>query len=135
MRLVEVVWKPTDRQLRQFAMTLLVALPLLGWLWRLDAQSIAILAGVGVALAGLGFLSAPALKPVFIGLSLITLPIGLVIGELVLALVFFGVIWPLAAFFRFVGRDVLQRKLEPGALSYWQPKSQPAGTGSYFTQS
>jgi hypothetical protein len=118
MRLVEVVWKPTDRQLRQFGVTLLVALPLLGWLWGFDGRAIAILAAVGVALAGLGFLSAPALKPLFLALSLITLPIGLVVGELVLALVFFGVIWPLAALFRVLGRDALQRKLEPEVLSY-----------------
>ena len=33
MKLVEINWNPTDRQLRQFGMIALVALPALGWLW------------------------------------------------------------------------------------------------------
>lgn len=135
MKLIEVIWKPTDRQLRQFGLVALVALPLLGWLWHMSNTAIAVMAGSGVVLAALGFLWAPALKPAFLGLSLITLPIGLVVGELVLAVVFYGVIVPMGAFFRLIGRDALQQKLEPGASSYWQPKAQPAGSASYFTQS
>ena len=33
MKLIEINWQPTDRQLRQFGVICLVALPALGWLW------------------------------------------------------------------------------------------------------
>jgi hypothetical protein len=33
-----------------------------------------------------------------------------------------------------LGRDSLQRKFEPEATTYWQPKRQPADTADYFRQ-
>jgi hypothetical protein len=33
-----------------------------------------------------------------------------------------------------MGRDPLQRKFDPAATSYWQPKAQPKDAASYFRQ-
>jgi hypothetical protein len=76
-----------------------------------------------------------SLKHVFVGLSLITLPIGLLVSEIVLLLSFFGLFLPVALAFRLLGRDALQRRLEPAAASYWQRKPTPAGVASYLRQS
>ena len=46
-------WNPTDRQLRQFGLTALAALPALAWLWRGGPTTILIAAAVGAGLAGI----------------------------------------------------------------------------------
>jgi hypothetical protein len=135
MKLVEVTWNPSKRQLRQFAAICVVALPLLGWIWGGSWQIIGCLAAAGFAVGLVGVLAPAAIKPAFIALTVITLPIGIVIGELTLVLVFFGVLLPLGLFFRLIKRDALQLKIDGTCPTYWQPKKQPSGLASYYRQS
>jgi hypothetical protein len=145
MALIDIAWKPSDRQLRQFGAIALVALPMAGWLfsgkpWPVDvtrAQGTAIvtLAALGLVAAALAVFRPQALRWPFVGATLVTLPIGLVVGEIVLALIYFGMFLPVSLIFRLMGRDALERRIDPNASSYWQPKAQPAGPESYFRQS
>ncbi len=145
MALMDVHWKPSDRQLRQFGLIALVALPLAGWLfsgkpWPADMTAtqrnvIGGLAGLGVVSALLAALKPQALKYPFLGATLLALPIGLVVGEVILLVIYFVVFLPVSLVFRLMGRDVLDRRIDRNAKSYWQPKAQPAGPESYFRQS
>ncbi|NQU20154.1 MAG: hypothetical protein HQ567_02650 [Candidatus Nealsonbacteria bacterium] len=136
MKLVEINWNPTDRQLRQFGMISFVALPLLGWLWSgRDMKVTAVTAAIGAVLAIVGWLYPRGLKPVYVGLTLVTIPIGMVVSELAMAVVFFGLIVPTGLVFRLIGRDSMQRKLDREAGSYWQPKKQPRDATAYLRQS
>ena len=134
MKLVAINWQPADRQLKQFGLVALGALPFLGWLWGAERQLILILALIGAGLAALAFVSPRAVKPIFLGLTLLTLPIGMVVGELFLLLLYYVVFLPTGMIFRLLGRDALQRNLDPAAPTYWQPKAQPTGPASYFHQ-
>jgi Family of unknown function (DUF5989) len=134
MSLLEPTWTPNDRQLRQFGLVSLVALPLLAYLWGGNTQVIGIAAGTGAAVAITGLIWPRAIKPVFLVLMLIAFPIGLAISEVILALVFFGIFTPMGLLFRLIGRDSLQRKLDRQATTYWQLKSQPADAASYWRQ-
>ena len=51
MKLAEVNWDPTIRQLRQFGAICPLALPSLGWLWGGDIRIISLLAIVGLLIA------------------------------------------------------------------------------------
>src|SRR5262245_1338468 len=115
MKLVEVNWNPTDRQLRQFGLITLVAFPLLGWLWGHPSGAMASLTRTGLRAAAPGLISPRSLKYGFIGLSLAPLPIGIVMSEVSLLLTFSIVFVPLGIGFRLLGRDVLKRRLEPAA--------------------
>lgn len=135
MALVTINWKPTDRQLRQFGLICLLALPTIGWIWSHGNRSVTlILAAVGVVAAAIGMLFPRALKPVFIGLSVLTIPIGMVVGELAMALIFFGAFVPIALLFRLLKRDRLQLKANKNTRSYWLEKPQPQEAASYFRQ-
>ncbi|HUT12042.1 MAG TPA: hypothetical protein VMY42_16190 [Thermoguttaceae bacterium] len=135
MKLVSINLQPTDRQLRQFGWISLVALPFLGWFWSGGNMTvIAVAAAVGAVLAVGGLLCPRAIRPIFVGLTLIAVPIGMVISELALLLVFYGMFVPMGLFFRLVGRDPLQRNLDRQADTYWQPKKQPADSASYLRQ-
>ncbi len=135
MPLVEVNWQPTHRQLRQFAMICLVALPFLGWLWGGSPRTVWALGAAGLVLAITGWFVPKAIRPVFIALSVVAAPLGIIISELVLLLMFFGVFLPLGLIFRLLRRDALQMQLDRQAKSYWQPKKQPRSMASYYRQS
>lgn len=134
MSLVELNRDPSIRQLRQFGCIAMAVLPAVGWWWGASAILLKTLAAVGIVCGALAFTRPKALKPLFVGLGLITLPIGLVFGELMLFALFCLVFVPMGLVFRLIGRDALQRKLEPNAKTYWQPKAQPSGPASYLNQ-
>ena len=135
MRILEVNWNPRDRQLRQFGVISLIALPLVAWLWNASLLIIAGLASLGAVLALVGYAWPRVVRPVFLALVVLSLPIGLVVGELALLLIFFGVFLPIGLCFRCIRRDGLQLKLDRMAATYWQAKAQPRGPATYYRQS
>jgi hypothetical protein len=75
------------------------------------------------------------MRPVFVAWMVVAFPIGWVVSRLVLLLLFFGVVTPVALFFRVTGRDALKVKRRPGAGTYWTQKPHSADVASYFRQS
>ena len=134
MKLVEINWQPTERQLRQFGLICLLALPLIGWLWGGEKQTLLILGVIGFCLAMGGLLIPRALKPVFLGIMLVALPIGFVVSEVVLAMIYFGVFLPIGICFKLARRDALKRSIERDQESYWEKKSTPSKVASYYRQ-
>jgi hypothetical protein len=143
--LVKMDWNPGERQLRQFGLCAAVAMPLLGWFvlgrtapttWTPSQLSLfAACATLGLLGGLVGALWPSRLKLVFIAATLLTMPIGMVLGELLLLVMYFAIFTPVAVLFRLLGRDALQRRFEPAAPSYWAPKTQPANAQQYFRQS
>ena len=68
-------------------------------------------------------------------MSIITLPIGLVVGELAMLVVYFGVFLPIGLCFRLSKRDALQRSVRVETASYWQQKQLPDSVSQYYRQS
>jgi Saxitoxin biosynthesis operon protein SxtJ len=78
-------------------------------------------------------LTRPAwLRPAFLALTLATWPIGWVVGRVALAVLYFAVFTPIALFFRLIGRDALQRSLDPKAKTYWEPYRPNRGLDRYL---
>ena len=135
MKFVEMNWNPSDRQLRQFGVGALVFLPVLGVIWSSsDLVVIGSLAVLGTLLAGLSWIRPRWVQPVFVALSLVTIPIGLVISEVTLLLLFIGLFYPIGIVFRLMRRDALQLCFIRKSSTYWQAKKQPAGPDSYYRQ-
>ena len=132
MKFIEINWRPHDRQLRQFGLTALVALPTLGWFWGFGQRGITGLLIAGTAAAILAWIRPRLLRPAFVGLSLVTFPIGAVVSELTLIVMFYGVFLPVGMLFRILGRDPLEREFQRQSASYWSPKRQPRGVTQYF---
>ena len=105
MKLVEINWHPTPRQLRQFGLICLLALPAIAWLW---GGSLNIIGGCGVVellLAVVGWVVPQLLKPVFVTMSVLAIPIGLVVGEIAMVLIYFVVFLPVGLYFKVIRRD------------------------------
>ncbi len=132
MSLIEINWSPTSRQLRQFGVLCMVLLPLLGWLWSVSAFALGLLVGVGALVAGVAFMRPRLVSPLFVGLIVATAPIGMLIGELSMLLIYFGIFLPIGLAFRVLRRDALQLKMDREAETYWQSKTQPKEAASYY---
>ncbi|MBI2823417.1 MAG: hypothetical protein HYX69_01860 [Planctomycetia bacterium] len=145
MRLIEIDWNPPDRQLRQFGWIALVGLPLAGWLasgkpWPADATTVqqtvvGVLAVLGAVCAILAIARPRLLRLPFLAAMLVALPIGLVVSEVMLLVIYFVLFVPVGLVFKLLSRDALERRIDKSAKTYWQPKAQPSGPESYFRQS
>jgi hypothetical protein len=122
----EIPWRPTARTLRQFAALWLVFAGLLGW--RVGGAPLAALAvAVGVA----GLLRPALVRPLFVGLMVVTAPVGWLVSRLLLALLFYGLFTPVGVLFRLLGRDALELR-RPDRPSYWAPKATPSDPRRYL---
>ena len=135
MKLIAINWHPNDRQLRQFGIICLVALPLVGWIWGAGSSTLGVLAGIGLLLAVAGIVKPRILAPLFLGLTLVATPIGMVLGELAMLLIYFTIFLPIGLAFRLLKRDALRLKIDRDTASYWQAKKQPKNMASYYRQS
>lgn len=148
MPFVQMNWNPPRHQLRQFGVIALLVFGLLGgsvysrqMLFRihLTAQTAhglgIVLMALGIICALLAFLVPQLLRPLFVGLSLIGLPIGIAVSFVVLAMLYYGAILPIGLVMRILGRDTMQRKLHPELATYWQPRKPVADHQRYFRQS
>jgi len=142
MKLVELNRDPTDRQLKQFGATSFVFLVFVGWVVAGRPSTFAAanwpliggFAAAGLCLAVLALVRPTAVKWLFVGLSAVAFPIGLVISEIVLLVTYLCVFVPVGLVFRLIGRDALQLKFDRKGKSYWQAKRQPDGARSYYRQ-
>lgn len=132
MSLIEINWSPTPKQLRQFGGLCLIVMPLVGWLWGASFNSIVVLLGCAAGIAGLAWFQPQWVRPLFVGLILLAAPIGMIVGELAMLLIYFGIFLPISLLFRIARRDGLQLRIDRSAESYWQSKLEPKDISSYY---
>ncbi len=134
MSLFHLERNPSLRQLRQFGVIGAMLLFILGW-WLWPRTPLVLAMGVlGTILLGCAVGRPRLLRHPFVGLSAILYPLGAVVGEFALAITYFLVVTPIAAAFRLLRRDALQRTLDSSRTSYWEEAHQPQDPASYFRQ-
>lgn len=126
----------SDRQIRQFAWIWLVFFGALAWFKgiRPHQGTVACVLGVLAVVIWLaGVLKPQSIRPLYSLLMAVATPIGWVISNLVLALVFYLVFTPLGWLFRWIGRDPLSLKLrdEP---TFWEPMPPADEVRRYYHQ-
>jgi hypothetical protein len=147
MSFVTIDWRPGERHLRRFGVaSLFVFGALAGFtLWRQSLLGIALtpptaagvaggLALLAAACGGLAWIAPGRLRLLYVGLMAASAPIGVVVAYLVMGLVFYGVVTPIAVIFRVIGRDALERELDPGAPTYWARRAPVADARRYYRQ-
>ena len=120
MAIIEINWRPSNRDLRMFAVVQLVVAAVCAWLlhrrlgW--DAAAIGL---IGLSLAGTvaGLVSPQLLRPLFVLWMVAAFPVGWVMSHLMLAVVYYGVVTPIGFALRLRGRDALQLKPGPEATT------------------
>ena len=138
MALIEINWNPKRKELRNFAIIALAASLLVASLLyifkgvRIQWAVIIVAAGFGILLSS--FISLKQTRILYLGLILVTLPIGWVVSLILLAAFYFLLLVPLGLLFRLLGRDALCRRFDPAAKSYWLARREPDSLDRYFHQ-
>ena len=145
-RTIELDFHPDDRTLRQFGW---IALGGFGFIAAIAWFEVLIFSfGLGAArpwvagiAGGLALLAAlfslvypRANRPLYVGLAVLTFPIGFVLSYVIMGTLFYLLIAPVSAVLRLVGHDPLRRRYDPEAPSYWTACRQTRDKASYFKQ-
>ena len=141
--MIDVDWNPDRKTLRQFGWVALFGFGLIGALvaWRTGAFSgsgrwtaAGVLWTLAIACPVLSIARPELLRFIYLPLMAIALPIGLVVGTLLLLLTFVLIFTPLALWFRVIRRDELHLSPDPDASTYWRPAESGRTPESYYRQ-
>lgn len=137
MSLIEINRNPSSRDLRIFSSVLVVFGGVAGWLiWRrFESVPLAAFIGAILSLAGVaGLIHRETARRVYVGWMIAASPLGFVVSNLILAAIYYGVVWPIGAFIRRRGRDALKLHLDRKTRSYWEPRKPDSDPRRYFRQ-
>lgn len=136
MQWSDVQFDPEEKTLRQFAglwVAFFGGLALFEGLYRGHATAGLVLGAI--ALVGIVGLAAPKLlRPIYVAWMVLAFPIGWTVSLLMLGIMYYGLFTPLAFVFRLMGRDAMDRTIQPAAETYWTPKATPTDPRRYFKQ-
>ena len=129
--------QPPEKALIQFGWIGLPGFALLGWIahakWGAPQWVFFTLLGLGAAMSicALTRTTTP-IRPIFIVMVAIAIPIGFVITNLALLSIWLLLFTPTALLFRLRGKDPLQRAWDGSAKSYWTVRKGPRAPASYL---
>ena len=136
--MIEINWNPTRKDLRIFGVGALVASAVISavlyFLKGIELQWISILITAGFVIFLSSIISIKITRMIYLGLSLVTLPIGWVLSFIMLAVFYYLIVTPIGLVFRLTGRDPLHRKFDTTAKSYWKKRKSPDTLDRYFHQ-
>ena len=140
--MIKVDFNPPLSQLRQFGWIATFAFPVIAFVitWRFLAWdpnhwSIYTIGAVWAYSVLMTLAFVPGLRPVYVTLMVVAMPIGFVISWVMMVLLYYGLFTPLAVVFRLMGRDTMHRRIEPAASTYWSDHrdiANPRSPASYF---
>lgn len=87
---------------------------------------------IGVALIVLGTILPVVLRPIYILWMGFAFTMGFFMTRVILTIFYFVVLTPVGLFFRLIGRDALQRKIDRQASTYWIEKEYPIADRSRY---
>ena len=138
MSLIEIDWNPKSKQLQNFGKIALAATFIISFLLYLlkgvAIQWVLIICAFGLITFIISKISLKLTKLIYLGMILLTMPIGWVVSFILMAAFYFLLLAPLGLFFRLIGRDPLYRRFDPAAKSYWMSRRPPKGLEQYFHQ-
>ena len=144
--MIEINLRPDERTLRQFGWIAFFGFSFIAAIAWFEVFIFAfglgearpIVAGVFGALAILAVVFSAVFPkanlPIYVGLTLLSYPIGFVLSYLIMGFLFFVLITPLGLFFKLTGRDPMFRAFDREAATYWADPRPRRGKESYFRQ-
>ena len=137
MKWSDIAFHPAPKVLRQFAAAWLFFISAAGsyqWLARGHERVGQVMIATGLVIGLLGLIMPAAIRWLFVAAMVLAFPIGWVVSQLMLVIMFYIVLTPVALIFRLRGRDLLGRKPAPGRVSFWTKKTTPEDMRSYLRQ-
>jgi hypothetical protein len=137
MTFSDIPLQPSPRTLRQFAAIFLVFFLAVGahqYFARAHHTAGLVLGSLAVLVGTVGLIKPSVVHWIFVGWMVLAFPIGWLVSQFLLAVLFYLVLTPFAVLFRWRGRDLLGLKPAPGRPSFWLSKRTPEDVRSYLKQ-
>jgi len=124
------------KKVKQFGQVGFVFFLLLGLLtrWRHHEFASNIFIGVSVFFLVMTLVSPPVMRIVFRGWMAVVGVIGWVNRQLLLSVVYFFMFAPVNLILKLLGRDFMNRRLDPAATTYWEPHAGPPADPARYEQ-
>jgi hypothetical protein len=135
--MIDINLHPNDRVLRQFSGAWLVVFTGLAanqWIMQGSPRIAATLLAIAFVVGAAGLVRPAVVRWLFVASTVAAFPIGWVVSQVMLVILFVVVITPVALLFKLQGRDRLSRKATPGRASYWKRKITTEDMGRYLRQ-
>ena len=144
--MIQLDLNPSTGKLKNFGLISAIVFGVLALLsgWRGSLFGVSLAGSAHIVAAGLASVGAMALLlsrvwpkgnlGLYVMLTVITFPIGIVVSNVMLVVLFYGLFTPIAVVFRIIGRDILNRRLEPEKDSYWVAYPVRQDPSHYFRQ-
>jgi len=140
----EINWKPGPNDLRKFAWSLIIGFPCIALVFYLgkwmagrampEPRFFLTLAGMGAATGLVCLWVPPIARPLYHVWYALAACVGLVVSNLIFALIFYGLFAPMGLFMRLIGRDALNLRWRRGSATYWMEAPPPPPPAQYFNQ-
>ncbi|MFH0734911.1 MAG: SxtJ family membrane protein [bacterium] len=75
---------------------------------------------LGMVIMAIGFIAPVLLKPIYILWMIIAVLLGFVSTRVILSILFYLIITPMALIFKMIGKDPLNIKIDKTKTSYWE---------------
>ena len=137
MALAPIKSDPQPKDLRVFGLLLPVFFAVFGFVLghRTGSDAVARATWIaGAVLSAVYLVAPPARRPVFLGWSYATYPIGWLVSHVILGAVYFLVVTPIGLLVRLLADDPMRRRWEPDTASYWIEREPPGDIRRYFRQ-
>ena len=135
--MISINRNPSSRDLKWFGLLVLVFFGVLGAIarWRFDAEVAPLRLWIaGAVLCAVYYAVPPIRRWMFVGWMYAAFPIGWTVSHLLLLIVYYLILTPVGLILRLTGRDLLDRSIDRGAISYWTRREAPEDRARYFRQ-
>jgi len=126
---------PSIAELRWFGLALAIALAIIGRLltrafgWPVFQEAMLV---AGMVLGVVYYLAPRTRMPIYKAWRRVQMPVAFVIWHTALAMLFYLIVTPIALVMRWLGRDPLNRRIEPSRQSYWETRVAVQEAERYF---
>ena len=138
MALIKINWNPARKDLRDFGRIAIIATFLLAILLHvikgLTLKWCAVIVGFGLFVFLCSLISIKVTRWIYLGLTLLTFPIGMVVTFVLMAVFYYLLLTPVGLLFRLLKRDPLRRKFDSSVESYWIQRRPTDNIKRYFNQ-
>ncbi len=134
--MIEINWNPDARALRWFAGLQIAFFAIFSYLWRdtLGATGAGTLIGISLVVGAVGLARPDWIRLIYIVWMVIVFPIGWVMSHIILAVIYYIVLTPIAVLVRWRRGDPLDRSIDPAASTYWSERPADENVTQYFRQ-
>ena len=137
MALAEINWKPSARELRIFSVALGCLLALIAFFsFRASAwlPLTVTLSGLALLIVVFGLIVPATVKSVYLGWMILLFPVRWIVSCLLIAVVYYLIIAPIGLILRLLGHDLVGRRFDAQATSYWKSERRIRREQDYFRQ-